>query len=824
MIEINEQQIRLQTDPATKQAAIELVGNLLVTSGNITTQYVTSMQQREEVANTFLGNGIAIPHGLNENRDQIARTGIAVLQVPAGVEWNPGETARLIVGIAAKSDEHIEVLRRLTRVLGDEQQVTLLSNTTNPHDIIEALTGERPAETPLLQTSSDYEQFFDAVIQNKTGLHARPAAMFVNIAKRYKADIQIRNGQRMGNGKRLLSLLQLGIEHGTRVRVSAQGVDATDALKALQEAIKQGLGDEEEPARPTSIQKNTAPIWTPQTVEQTISGVAAAPGIAIGPIQHYKRQTIHVADQTGDPIAEGEQFQSALDASQHDLHELHKNVGARSGAGQAAIFEAHGEFLNDAGLIQDTIALIYEGHSAAWSWQSAIEERVDQLKQLKDPVLAGRAADLNDVGQRVLQHLTGKHPTITPANNTDTPAILIADDLAPSDTALLDPRNVLGFCTAGGGPTSHTAIIARSLGIPAIVGAGQEILSISQGQSSILDGSTGKLYLQPGAADIQQARILQEQALQQQEIERKLRFAPATTTDQQRIEVVANIGNVADAQKAAEAGAEGVGLLRTEFLFLGRDSAPDEDEQFEVYRDIIQAMQQQPIIIRTLDIGGDKEVAYLNLPKEANPFLGIRGVRLCFEHPELFIPQLRAIYRAAAYGPVSIMFPMIATLEDWEKASVIAEQVRQELDAPVVPMGIMVEVPSAVMLAEHLAKQVAFFSIGTNDLTQYTLAMDRGHPQLARQADSVHPAVLAMIARTVEAANKEGKWVGVCGGLASDTLGASILAGMGVKELSVSIPSVATIKAHIRASSLTDMQEIARKALQCRNAAEVRAL
>jgi len=288
--------------------------------------------------------------------------------------------------------------------------------------------------------------------------------------------------------------------------------------------------------------------------------------------------------------------------------------------------------------------------------------------------------------------------------------------------------------------------------------------------------------------------------------------------------MAANINRAADAPPAVEAGAEGVGLMRTEFIYLERTSVPSEDEQFEAYRDMVQALDGRPLIIRTLDIGGDKEVPFLNLPKEDNSFLGIRGIRFCLARPDLFIPQLRAMYRAAAYGPMSIMFPMISTLEDWWQARDMAEQVRLELNAPRVPLGIMIEVPSAAILADQFAQEVDFFSIGTNDLTQYTLAMDRLHPQLAKQADGLHPAVLRMVASTVQAAQKFGKWVGVCGGIAGDPKGAIILTGLGVSELSVGIPSIAAIKAQLRAKSFAEMQRIAQQALQCRTAAEVRSL
>jgi len=822
MITIDERLVCLQSKAASKQEAIRQAGQLLVDSGYIDAGYVVSMLGREEVSNTYLGNGISIPHGLPKDRDLIKQTGIAVVQVPTGVTWNPGETARLVVGIAAKSDEHIEVLRRLTRVLGDQEQVARLTQTTDPRDIIEALTGERPAPPPPKQVEADYADFFDAVVLNKTGLHARPAATFVDLAKRFQANIKVRRDNTVANGKSLLSLLQLGAENGATIRVSAEGPDADAALNTLQKAIASGLGDEPEEQLPPAPTSGTQG-WSPQAAGGTFAGVPASGGLSIGPVRQYKQQaSLVVEDYAGDARAEGDRLQSALNAAQAELDKLHEEVKTRLGAGKAAIFRVHGEFLNDTTLVMHAVSLIYQGHSAAWAWQQVINERVRQMQKLDDPILAGRAVDLSDVGQRVLRHLV-EVKDVRPMTLTE-PAILLAQDLTPSDTASLDPDMILGLCTAVGGPTSHTAILARGFGIPAVVGAGEAILTVADGTLSILDGESGKLYIKPSDADVQAAKHLQEQAQQQQDVARSARFAPAVTTDGHRVEVVANINRASEAPKAIDAGAEGVGLMRTEFLFLARESIPTEDEQFEAYRDMAKSMGDRPVVIRTLDIGGDKEVPYLNLPKEDNAFLGVRGIRLCLVRPDLFLPQLRALYRAAAYGRIHIMFPMISTLEDVERARAVAEQVREELNAPPVPLGIMVEVPSAAILADHLAQEVDFFSIGTNDLTQYTLAMDRLHPQLARQADALHPAVLRMIDRTVQAAKKAGKWVGVCGGLAGDLKGAVILTGLGVSELSMSVPSIAAVKAEIRSRSLEDMQRIAQQALQCRTAAEVRSL
>jgi len=439
-----------------------------------------------------------------------------------------------------------------------------------------------------------------------------------------------------------------------------------------------------------------------------------------------------------------------------------------------------------------------------------------------DPLIAERAVDLGDVGDRVLRFLAPQveEGPLQPSQ----PVILVAEDLTPSDTAGLDPAFILGFCTAGGGATSHSAIIARALGIPAVVGAGPAVLHQLEGGTVILDGDRGNLYVDPGPSTLAAAQQAQQVRAAQREAEKLSCYEPALMTDGHRVEVVANIGRVEEAEQAVNAGGEGVGLLRTEFLFLDRTSPPTEEEQFEAYRAMVKALNGLPLIIRTLDIGGDKAAPYLNMPAEENPFLGVRGIRLCLAKPELFRAQLRAIYRAAAFGPIRIMFPMISTVEDLMAAKAFAAEVRWELNAPSVDIGIMIEVPSAVMMADELAQQVDFFSIGTNDLTQYTLAMDRGHPMLAKQADGLHPAVLRMIERTVQAATTAGKWVGVCGGIAGDPKGAVLLVGLGVTELSMSIPSIAAIKAQLRQLSLEKCQAYAWKALTCQTAAEVRAL
>jgi phosphocarrier protein FPr len=819
-MELERSNIQLHARVANKAEAIHAAGNLLVSSQYMKAGYIDSMLAREKVANTFLGNGIAIPHGLPKDRDLILRTGIAVLQVPEGVQWNRGETVYLVVAIAARSDEHIGILANLANVLTDETTVRQLATTNDANDIITTLSGPRPEHAAPAETPADFASYIDLTIQNPTGLHARPATVFASLAKEYTSEVRVRFGDKVSNGKSLASLLKLGIESGGVIRVMAQGPDRVAALAALQEAVESGLGEEEE----APAVAETIPVyeWEAEPGQAVVPGVPASPGLAIGPLRFFKRSKYVVEATAKDLEAEKMHLKEAVAAARVQLNDLYLEVKARSGSGQASIFLAHAEFLEDPELIQAVEAQIATGTSAGWAWQHTIEERVNELKQVDDPLIAARAVDLGDVGSRVLNFLAHRieEGPLMPAG----PVILLAEDLTPSDTAGLDPAFVLGFCTASGGPTSHSAIIARALGIPAVVGAGPALLNQPEGGEAILDGNRGNLYVAPSPTTLAAAREAQKTIKGLREAEKLRCYEPALTTDGHRVEVVANIGHAEEAAQAVNAGGEGVGLLRTEFLFLNRTSPPTEEEQFAAYREMVQALNGLPLIIRTLDIGGDKAAPYLDMPAEENPFLGVRGIRLCLARPELFRTQLRAIYRAAEYGLVRIMFPMVSMLEELEAAKTMAAEVRWELGAKAVEIGIMVEVPSAVVMANEFAQEVDFFSIGTNDLTQYALAMDRGHPILAKQADGLHPAVLRMVDLTVKAAIAAGKWVGVCGGIAGDPRGAVILTGLGVTELSVSIPSIAAIKAQVRRLSLAKAQALARQAVACRTAAEVRSL
>jgi phosphocarrier protein FPr len=825
MLALDSSEVRIGGSPRDKTDAIRQVGALLVESGHIEAGYVKSMLARERVADTFLGNGIAIPHGIPKDRGLILKTGVAVLQVPGGVEWNPGERVFLVVGIAAKSDEHLAILSNLTDVLSDEAEAQRLARTVDPQDIVRRLSSKTPAAStpapPVNGAVEDVAEGFDIVIRNPHGLHARPATVLVDLAKSFKSTVRIRHNAKVADAKSLIALLGLGASNGAKIRVTAEGPDAEAALTALRQAIDAGLEEEAEAAAEAAAPApsgRSAIAWE----GEAIAGVAASPGLAIGPLRQFRRAKIVVAATAKDPSVELKKLDGAIEGAKRELDDLFAEVSRRVGVGKSAIFRAHKEFLEDPELLEDARRHVVAGHSAGWAWQRTYEDRATALAGVDDRLVAARAVDLRDVGRRVLRSLA--ETLEEDAAPLDKPVILIAEDLSPSDTAGLDPAMALGLCTASGGPTSHTAIIARSLDIPAVCGTGASVLELEDDTPAILDGDSGLLVLRPTLADLTAAREVQRDLEAQRLIEKRACYQPAITLDATRIEVVANVAAPHEAEAAVNAGGEGIGLMRTEFLFLQRDSAPSEDEQAEAYTTMTKALNGLPIIIRTLDIGGDKDVPYLSQPHEANPFLGERGIRLCLARPDLFRTQLRAIFRAAATGPVRIMYPMISTMEELMAARKFTEQVRAEMNAPPCEIGIMVEVPSAALMADQFAREVDFFSVGSNDLTQYVLAMDRLHPVLAKQADGLHPAVLRAIDMTVRAAKAAGKWVGVCGGIAGDPRGVVLLVGLGVSELSVSIPSIAAVKAQIRGLKLSHAQQLAQRALQCRTAPEVRAL
>lgn len=665
------------------------------------------------------------------------------------------------------------------------------------------------------------------LIPNPTGLHARPAAVLANLAKKFKADVRIQKGDRQANAKSVVAIMGLEIGQGDKVTLTAKGDDAEAAVETLTPLLWEGLGDEGcQPApAPASIEisPSAAPAPRPRSEDPNLLiGVAASPGLAVGEVFQIRHQEIQVNETAeGDPQQERDRLDEAVNEAKVQLEALQARLHGERAADKAAIFAAHQELLDDPDLLDIAHSALAKGKSAEFAWHRAFTTHADRLANLRNELLAARANDLRDVGRRVLTLLTGAEPERQepPAN-----AVLVAEELTPSDTASMDRVKVRGFCTTLGGATSHVAILARSLDIPAVAGIEPRALELPNGTPVILDGGKGTLRLNPSPEDITRIRETQERLAARRQTEMAVAHEPAITLDGHRMEVVGNIGGLAEAEQVPGLGGEGVGLLRSEFLFLERSTAPSEDEQFETYKSIAEALgPDRPLIIRTLDVGGDKPLIYLPIPKEENPFLGERGLRIGLDRPEILRTQLRAILRAAAFGRIRVMFPMVGLLSELRDAKAMLEEERQRLGVKPIETGIMVEIPAAAIMAAQFAREVDFFSIGTNDLTQYTLAMDRGHPKLAPKVDGLNPSVLRLIAWTVEAAHTQGKWVGVCGGIASDPQAVPLLIGFGVDELSVSLPTIPSIKAQIRTLWLHECQDLARRALTLETAAEVRA-
>jgi multiphosphoryl transfer protein len=692
-------------------------------------------------------------------------------------------------------------------------------------------------QTAIPETQETKEIYI--AVSNRMGLHARPAAQFVATSSRFQAQIKVRNITKKTEYVRADSINQvamLGVRHGHELAISASGIDADAALAALQALVEDNFGEGDNPIYIpediSPVERENIPV---SIAAPSLKGIPASSGVAIAPSHRYAVAPI-VRHQlptlkspqyyVEDPEHEWQCLQDALDSASQEITTLLSQTSTQIGDAEAAIFDAHLLFLSDPIILEALRHYVFIEHvNAASAWQAVVEELSNQYRTHYDSYLRSRAADVLDVGQRVLRLLLG---TAAAHLNLTHPAILVAIDLTPSDTAQLDTSKVLGICTTAGSSTSHTAIIASSLGIPAVVGLPEDILRLNDGMIIGMDGDTGHVWVEPNA-DIITALEAQREAWQvsQQKVRRNA-HRNAITTDGKRMTVLGNIGGITDAQVALSMGAEGVGLLRTEFLYLDRTTAPSEEEQFAVYQGITQVLESRPVVIRTLDVGGDKPAPYLNLPQENNPFLGWRGIRFCLDRVELFKIQLRAILRASASRTIKVMFPMISTIGELQTAKAILEEVKEELRQggiffdENIKVGMMVEVPSAVAIAEQLAAEVDFFSIGTNDLSQYIMACDRTNPQVASLADALHPAVLRMILQTIQAGHKAGISVSLCGELGSDPIATPILLGFGLDDVSLNPQAIPRFKKSITRLSLVEAEAIASEALKQDSATKVR--
>ncbi len=558
-----------------------------------------------------------------------------------------------------------------------------------------------------------------------------------------------------------------------------------------------------------------------------LQGIGASSGIAIGPAYCYVQADLSIPARGCQP-AEQElaRFAAAVQQARQELQGLYDLLASRASAKEAAIFEAHQMMLDDPTLAKQVRKAVEQGQPIEQAVLTATDSLAEMLAGMSDPMFAARSADVRDVGRRVLRILLGLPDTAL--GSMREPAIVIARDLTPSDTAGLDPELTLGFCTSEGGLTSHSAILARTLGIPAIVALGKDLIpNIASGDVLVLDGKNGKLLIQPDEQTIAEyVRIKQERQARLIQIKAHVN-EPAQTLNGRRVEVAANIGDAASARAAIANGAEGVGLLRTEFLYLDELQPPDEDKQLAVYREIFEVMGQRPVIVRTLDIGGDKPPSYLPFPQEMNPFLGWRAIRISLDRPELFKTQLRAILRAALGYQARIMFPMVSDLDELRRARRLVEDVKAELHAQGlpfaddVPVGIMVETPAAAVLVDVLCEAADFFSLGTNDLTQYTLAVDRGNATVSALYQPLHPSVLRLIKQTIDLAHSRGKWVGMCGELAGMTKAIPILLGLGLDEFSMSPGAIPEAKHLIRQLDDAAARAVSEHVLGLGTAAEI---
>jgi len=649
-------------------------------------------------------------------------------------------------------------------------------------------------------------------LPNTNGLHARPAAVFAQAAKGFNASIYLHKQTQSANAKSLVAIMALQTVQGDTLQVSAAGADASAAIKALVALLAEGCGE-----TIATLVEEAAPL-APVSSARVLRGVCASPGSAFGQVVQVAEPSLSIPEAGGGEALERAALGRGLLAATEALQALQTKA---VGSAQAQIFRAHQELLEDPTLLEHAHGLLANGKSAAFAWNNATLATAKLFQGLGNALLAERAADLADVGQRVLKLLLGIQDC---AWELPERAILIAEQLTPSQTASLDTHKVLGFVTVGGGATSHVAILARALGLPAICGVPPQVLALADGQQVLLDADKGELHLNPDLAEIEQLQATRrEQVLRRQRDVAQACLA-AITRDGHHVEVTANVASRQEVEQSLSLGGEGVGLLRSEFLYLDRHRAPSPEEQAGTYSAIARALgPERNLVVRTLDVGGDKPLAYVPMDAETNPFLGLRGIRLCLERPELLREQFRAILASAGLTRLHIMLPMVSLLSELHLARTILEEEASALGLTSLPkLGIMIEVPSAALMADVFAPHVDFFSIGTNDLTQYTLAMDRDHPRLASQADSFHPAVLRLIATTVKAAHAHGKWVGVCGALASETLAVPVLIGLGVDELSVSVPLIPSIKATVRELDLADCQIIARQVLGLEEAAQVR--
>ncbi len=702
----------------------------------------------------------------------------------------------------------------LDEVKKQAENVPLIKVQEESVEVMEAPRGENVASV-------------DVQLVNPTGLHARPASLFVQLASKFKSKVMVQNISAKKPPADAKSIMDMAVngtaEKGEWIRITAEGEDAQEAVMVLKELVESGFGELEEDEVKVVVKEEAA-----LSEKGVFRGTGVYPGYVVAPAFVYRREEVKVsASIKGTPEEELKKLEEAIEASIKEVEELKDKLSREGDPKVALIFDFHAMVLKDEKMLNEAKSLINRGLSAGEAISKVLEEWARKLEEQGTDLMKGRASDLRDMARRVLKALEGRK---TDGVSVEGKVVLIADELLPSEAASLDRNTIAGIAVSRGGTTSHAAILARMWGIPSVVGLGPGILDIPQGTLVALDAADGKLIVNPSANEIELLeRKQRELEVAEEELKGKA-MEPALTVDGHRVEVVANVGNIDSVAETIEYGAEGIGLLRTEFLFVDRDEMPSEEEQYQAYKRVAEIMGKRPVVIRTLDVGGDKPLAYVPMEREDNPFLGVRAIRLQRLYPELLKTQIKAILRAGIYGNLKLMLPMVANLEEVRWVKTIVDECKEELKAKGVEfasnieMGIMVEIPSAALMSDLLAKEVDFFSIGTNDLTQYALACDRGNKNLAYLFDSMDPAVLRLIKLTVDGAHAHGKWVGVCGEMAGEKEAIPVLIGLGVDELSMNAKLIPAAKALIRRISYEELKLLAQDALRLGTAKEVREL
>ncbi len=680
---------------------------------------------------------------------------------------------------------------------------------------VEEIPPDKNLESSKNIEKENLSKTIQTTVKNQLGIHARPAAKLVAIANQFQSEIILQNLTKNSQGinaKSINQVITLAVKQGDEVAITATGNDADLALTKIQELIANNFGEAE------VIVKKTPTILTTPDAKNKLIGTPASPGISFGKVVHYQPTIPEVEDYPVEvPEVEWDYLKLILETAKKEIQGIIESLSHKSttDSTQTDILQTQLLYIEDPSLLEKVHQLIVaENHCAAVAWKTSIEAMINTYQELEDPYLQARAIDIKDVGGRVLQLLTGESSR---SFNLSQPGILVTSDLTPSLALQLKPNLVLGICTSAGSVTAHSTLIANTLGIPMVVGVGTQLLSLATDSQIALDGATGEVWLEPSQVQLQELLVKQSQTFDKSQAPQE-----AITKDGRKIPLMANIVGVADAEFALECGAEGVGLLRSEFLYLDRQTPPTEAEEYETYRAIAQIMGTRPLTIRTLDIGGDKTVPYIKLESEANPFLGWRGIRQSLDTPEILQTQLRAILRASHGHNIKIMFPMVASVQEVRAAKKILTEVENSLsEVGNIKVGIMVEVPAAVTMANQLAKEVDFFSIGTNDLSQYVMAADRTNSKVANLANGLEPAVLQMIQQTVIAAHEAEISVSVCGQLGSNPLAVPMLLGLGVDELSVAPPAISIVKTVISQLDMSEVEAIAHSVLELDGAKSV---